>query len=262
MPAEITSTKRGAALIVTFNRPAQGNALTFDMANQLFNLMKPATTDRAIRAVMLEGAGGNFMDGIDTTATYGGDFTAALERANQMLQPYHSVVRELLLMDKPVLAVATGSVAGPGMSFLLASDLVIAARSAVFNCKFTAYGATPDGAASIMLPRKIGAARACEMLMLSENVSAEQAERWNLVNRVVDDAKVRDEALAWLDRLVEGATRAMGGVKKLVHKAFEQDSNAQLALEHTYWGASVRSFDFREAVKAHAAKRPAKFTGS
>jgi 2-(1,2-epoxy-1,2-dihydrophenyl)acetyl-CoA isomerase len=179
-----------------------------------------------------------------------------------MMQPYHSAIRELLAMDKPVIAACTGLTAGPGMSLMLACDLVLAAKSAVFNCKFTSYGMTPDGGASFLLARKVGMMKANELLMLSETFGAADAERWNLVNKVVDDAKLKDEALAWIDRLANGPTRAYGGVKRLVAKSLEQDVNTQLSLEHTYWGASARSFDFREAVKAHFAKRPAKFTGT
>lgn len=261
MTNEVQSEKRGNVLIVTFNRPGNGNALTFDMATQLFNVLKPATVDRGIRAVMLQGAGGTFMNGFEM-AMFATDFNVSIERANQMIQPYHGAIRELTVMDKPVLGIASGMTAGPGMSFLLACDLVIAARSAMFNCKFASYGMTPDGGCSMMLTRRVGSARAAELLMFSEDFGAERAEQLNLINAVVDDAKLNTEALAWIDRLANGPTRVYGGMKKLIAKSFEQDINAQLSLEHTHWGASARGFDFREAIKANAAKRPAKFTGS
>jgi 2-(1,2-epoxy-1,2-dihydrophenyl)acetyl-CoA isomerase len=261
MTSEILSEKRGAALIVSFNRPNHGNALTLDMANQLFNVLKPATTDRAIRAVLLKGMGENFMSGIDMN-NYAGDFTAALERVNQMFQPYNAAVREMQGMDKPVLAVVEGIAAGVGLGFMLACDLVVAARSAKFNGKFASYAMTPHGGSSFMLPRKIGLTKALEIFMLGEDFGAAEAERWNLINRVIDDDKLQEESLVWLDRLAGGPTRAYSGIKKLTMKAFEQDLNIHLGLEHTYWGASTRTFDFREAVKAHFAKRPAKFTGT
>jgi 2-(1,2-epoxy-1,2-dihydrophenyl)acetyl-CoA isomerase len=165
-------------------------------------------------------------------------------------------------MDKPVLAAVEGNVAGPGLSFMLACDLVLAARGTKFNCKYTSYGMPPDGGISLNLTRKVGTSKACELLMLSETFTAEQAEKWNLVNAVVDDDKLSAEALTWVDRLATGPTKAFGSVKRLVAKAFEQDLATQLSLEHTYWGGCSRSFDFREAVKAHFAKRPAKFMGA
>ena len=261
MANEITSTRRGNSLVVTFNRPERANAMTVDMATQLYNTLKNVTTDRSVRAVLLCGAGEHFMNGMDLNF-YTGDLGAALERANQLIQPYHSAIREIQAMDKPVLAAVHGMVTGAGMSLMLAADLVIAGTSARFNCKFSDYAMTPDGGCSYFLPRKIGMARAIELMMLSEEIDAAEAERLHLVNRTAEDWLLQEESLAMLDKLAEGPTRAYGGIKKLALKAFEQDLNAHLGLEHTYFGHSSRSFDFREAVKAHFTNRPAKFAGS
>ncbi len=261
MATEVISEIRGQSLIVTFNRPEHANALTLDMANQLFQILKPATTDRGIRAVLLRGRGGHFMDSVDMDL-YAGDWNIALEMANQLILPYHSAIRELQSMDKPVIAAVDGIVAGAGFCFMLASDLVLAGRNTKFNCEFASRALTPDGGCSYYLPRKVGAAKATELLMLSETFGAEEAKNYNLISRILDEDKLHEEALTWLDRLASGPTRAYGGIKKLIMKSFEQDINAQLGLEHTYFGASSRTFDFREVVKAHLANRPAKFTGS
>ncbi|MFY9288146.1 MAG: enoyl-CoA hydratase-related protein [Alphaproteobacteria bacterium] len=258
---EVLSEMRGSALVITFNRPAHGNALTLEMATALHNIIKNVTTDRSVRALLLRGAGGNFMHGIEMNM-YAGDVNIALERANQLIMPYHSVVRELQAMEKPVIAAVDGEVAGPGISLMLASDFIIAARSTKFNCKFTSYAMSPDGGASYFLTRRVGIAKANELLMLSETFTAEEAEKLNILNSIVDDAKLQDEALAWADKLANGPTRAFGSTKVLVAKAFEQNLTTHLGLEHTHWGACSRTFDFKEAVKAHQAKRPAKFTGA
>ncbi len=261
MANEVTSEMRGPALVVTLNRPDQKNAMNFDMANQLYNLLKNVTTDRGVRAVLIRGQGGHFMDGLDMQM-YMGEIGTGVERANQLMQPYHSAIRELQLMEKPVVAAVDGTVSGPGMSFMLACDLVIAARSAKFNCKFTSYAMSPDGGASFFLTRKLGTAKAMELLMLSEVFDAEAAARLHLVNSVVDDDKLQVESLTWLDRLAAGPTRAFGGVKMLVGKAFEQTLNIHLGLEHTYWGTCSRTFDFKEAMKAMGAKREPKYSGA
>ncbi|MDP9126828.1 MAG: enoyl-CoA hydratase-related protein [Pseudomonadota bacterium] len=261
MANEIISEIKGQALIVTFNRPDRGNAMNMDLAMLLFNLLKNATTDRGIRAVLLRGQGGHFMTGLDMQM-YTGDVGLGTERANQLMQPYHSAIRELQAMEKPVLAAVEGAVSGPGMSFMLACDLVLAARSATFNCGFTGYAMSPDGGASFFLPRKVGAARAMELLMLSESFDAAQAEKWSLINGVVDDDRLHAEALSWLDKLVNGPTRAFGAVKSLIGRSFENNLHAQLGLEHTYWGTCSRTFDFREGMKAVVAKRDAKYTGA
>ena len=260
MANEILSTMRGQGLIVTFNRPDHANAMTVDMASQLHTVLKNATTDRSVRAVLLCGAGGHFMDGVDLTF-YAGDLSKALDQANQLILPYHSAIRELQAMDKPVMAVVQGAVTGAGMSFMLASDFVIAGNKAHFNAKFSDYALTPDGGCSYFLPRRVGMARALEMMVFNEDFSATEAERLYLVNRVVDDSVLQDEALKVFDRLIAGPTRAYGAIRKLVN-SFDRDLNKHLGLEHTYFGHSTRSFDFREAVKAYVEGRDAKFIGS
>lgn len=259
--AEVLSERRGQALIVTFNRPDFANAMTLDLAQQLFVILKNVTTDRSVRAVMLCGAGHNFMAGMDISV-YKGDTSRAVERASQIILPYHSAIRELQAMDKPVLAAVEGYVTGTGLSLMLAADLVISSQSAKFNPRVAEYGLTPDGGCSYFLPHKIGLSRAMEMLMMSRMFDAIEAEKFSLVNRVVSDESLEEEALKWLDQLASGPTKAYGAIKKLTMAAFDQDLNAQLSLENTYLGYSYRSFDFREAVNSHVAGRDSKFTGT
>jgi len=258
---EVLSERRGQTLVLTFNRPDNGNALTIDMASQLFTLLKNTTTDRSIRAVLLRGAGQHFMNGLDMSF-YARDVSAALDRANELILPYHSAIRELQAMDKPVLSVVQGSVTGVGFSLMLACDLVISSRSAIFNANFAEHALGPDGGCSFFLPRKVGMGRAMEILMLCEGFSAERAERLRIVNKVVEDEVLESEALMWLDKLAQGPTKAYGAIRKLCCKAFEQDLNAHLGLEHSYFGQTSRSFDFREAIRAQAAGREKKFTGT
>lgn len=258
---EVLTERRGQTLILTFNRPDHANAMTIDMASQLHTILKNATTDRSVRAILLCGAGNNFMNGLDMSF-YSSDISAALDKANQLILPYHSAIRELQAMDKPVLAAVEGYVTGTGFSLMLASDLVISSRSARFNTRFAEYGLTPDGGCSFFLPRKVGMSRAVEIMMLCEEFEAERAERLRLVNKVVDDDQLQVAALAWLDHLAQGPTKAYGAIKKLAADSFNKTLNDQLGLEHTYFGQSSRSFDFREAVKAHVAGREPKFTGT
>lgn len=258
---EILTERRGQTLIITFNRPDHANALTLDMANALFLELKNATTDRSVRAVLLCGAGSNFMDGLDMSF-YNHDMNDALETANQIILPYHSAIREIQAMDKPVLAAVEGYVTSTGFSLMLAADLVISSKTAKFNTKFAEYGLTPDGGCSFFLPRKVGVMRATEIMMLCEEFDSERAEKLRLVNKIVDDDKLEEEAIKWLDRLAHGPTKAFGAIKKLAMRSFEHDINAHLSLEHAYFGQSSRSFDFREAVQAEKKDREPNFTGT
>lgn len=258
---EILSEKRGQGIVLTFNRPNAGNALNYDMANQLFTIIKNVTTDKSIRAVLLRGAGDHFMDGMDMSP-FVANVSNGAEKVNQLVLPYHSIIREMQTMDKPVIAAVHGSVTGAGLSLMLACDLVIAARNTKFKFNYCDYATSPDGACSYYLPRKIGLSKAVELMMLGAAFDAARAESLSLVNRVVDDEKLRDEAFQWFEQLSEGPTKAYAAVKKLALLSFEQDIVKQLSVEHLYMGQSWRSFDFREAVKAQATNRPPKFTGN
>ncbi len=261
MTNEIMSEISGQALIVTFNRPEHGNTLNYAMATELSHLLKKVSTDRGVRAVLLRGQGGKFIDGPDLNI-FRANADQGIELANQVSRPYYMAIRELHAMEKPVLAAVSGNVGGPGMSFMLASDLVLAARDTKFNCRFSAYGLTPDGGMSYFLTRKVGAAKACELMMLSRDLSTTEAENWNLINGVVDDDKLDVEALSLLNRLASGPTRALGGIKMLVGKAFEQNLDRYLGFETSCWASCSRSFDFREAITAFGAKRDPKYKGA
>jgi 2-(1,2-epoxy-1,2-dihydrophenyl)acetyl-CoA isomerase len=261
MTSEVLFEMRGAVLVVTFNRPDKGNALTWNMAKLLSEKLKAVSNDRGLRAVLLRGQGDQFMVGHEIDA-YTGSANAVQEQIFQKIQFFYTVIRELQAMDRPVIAAVDGTVSGAGFNLMLASDIVIAARRAVFNTGFTPYAMVPDAGASFFLPRKVGAARALELLLLSEDFSAETAEKWGLVNRVVEDTAAHSEALIWAEKLAEGPTRIFGSTKKLVAKAFEQDLNAQLSLESAFFTAGSKTFDFREAMNAHVGKRAARFTGS
>ena len=261
MTSEILFETRGAVLVVTFNRPDKGNALTGVMSKMLSEKFKAINADRSLRAVLLRGQGDHFMCGYELSG-FAGDANALQEQIFLKNQFFYSVIRELQAMDRPVVAAVDGYVSGAGFNMMLASDIVIAARRTVFNTGFASIAMVPDAGATFFLPRKVGAARAIELLMLCEDFSADMAEQWGLINRVVDDSVVQSEAMAWAEKLANGATRILGATKKLVCSGFDKDLNSQLAVESAAATAMSKSFDFREAMNAYTAKREAKFTGA
>ena len=121
---------------------------------------------------------------------------------------------------------------------------------------------TPDGGMSLYLARNIGPTKAAELLMFNETFGATEAEQWHLINKIVEDAALAEESLQWLDRLAAGPTKAFSGIKMLMAKAFEQGLSEQLSFEHVCWQTSIKSFDFREAIKAQALGKTIKFSGA
>lgn len=261
MTSEVLFETRGPILIITFNRPDKRNILTPLMAKSLAEKLKAISEDRGVRAILLRGAGDHFMDGHEMNFPIS-DPNAFQDVLFQKVHHLYAAIREFQTMERPVIAAIDGRVSGAGFSFMLACDLVIATKRAVFNAGFLPYAAVPDGGSTFFLSRKVGAARAAEMFMLSDDISADTAENWGLINKCVENDSLEKEAFAWIERLASGPTRILGATKRLISKAFEQDLNAHLSFEAATWTIGSKTFDFREAIKAIGANREPKYTGS
>ena len=151
--------------------------------------------------------------------------------------------------------------AGAGANFALACDLVLAARSASFMQAFSKIALVPDCGGTYWLPRLAGMQRAMGMALLAERVSAEDAERWGLVWKVVDDAKLMDEAAALARALAAGPTHTYGMIKKALYTSPGNTLEQQLDLERDFQREVGRHGDYREGVAAFLAKRRPAFTG-
>jgi len=147
------------------------------------------------------------------------------------------------------------------MSFALMGDIILAARSAYFLQAFVRIGLVPDGGSTWLLPRLIGMARAKELAMLGEKLSAEKALEWGLVNRVVDDGALIAEARALAEKLSQGPTRAFAMMRQAYWASLDNPYERQLDLEAELQSRASRTEDFREGVAAFLDKRPAKFSG-
>ncbi len=261
MTPEVLFQTRGSTLIITFNRPEKGNALNVSMAKTLCDKFKILGEDRSLRAVLLRGAGNTFMDGYEMSC-FSGNLNTNQEAVFQRTQFFFSCIRELAGMERPVIAAVDGRVSGAGLSLMLASDFVLATTRTVVNAGFTKFATMPDAGATFFLPRKIGVARATEMLLLNEDVDARKAFEWGLVNRVVDPAALEEAAYEFTDTIAKGPTRIIGSTKRLIGTAFEHDLNAHLAQEASTWTLAMKTFDFREGIGAYMANREPKYTGA
>lgn len=259
---EISFEAKNNVLIVTFDRPENGNALTTSMAKTFSEKLKAVSEDRGYRALLLKGANNCFMTGHDMSG-FAGETNDVQEQIFTRVQFFYAVIREMQVMERPVISAVEGTVSGSGYSLALASDFVIAAQGTVFNPGFTSYAMIPDGGATFFLPRKVGAAKANEILLLNEDMSAELAEKWGIVNKIVPANNLHGEATAFAERLAQGPTRIYGATKRLIGRAFEQDLKNHLSQEATTWTTiGAKTFDFREAMKAFISNRDAKFTGA
>jgi 2-(1,2-epoxy-1,2-dihydrophenyl)acetyl-CoA isomerase len=175
---------------------------------------------------------------------------------------YHPIIMCLREMPKPVIAAVNGAAAGVGLSLALACDLVLAAESAYFLLAFVNIGLVPDGGSSLLVPSRVGFARAAELAMLGERLSPARALEWGLINQVWPDGELAGRAEALCRRLAEGPTGSYAGTKRQLNRWLYQDMAGQLEFEARIQQERAGSADFAEGVAAFAEKRPPRFTCS
>jgi 2-(1,2-epoxy-1,2-dihydrophenyl)acetyl-CoA isomerase len=254
---EILSTRRGAVLTITLNRPEVYNAFNRELQLALRAALESAADD-AVRAVVVTGAGRGFCAGQDLRefAELPGSIGDALE------QTYHPNVRLIRALEKPVIAAINGPVAGAGLSFAAACDVRIASDAASFVPGFAGIGLVPDAGGTWFLYRLLGFARAFEWMSSNRRLTADEALALGLVSEVVPagtfDERVTEIAGAW----AELPTRAVALTKRLFESAHSATLEEQLALEAELQQEAMQTTDFTEGVAAFLEKRPASFTGS
>ena len=250
---------RGVACL-TLNRPDSLNSFTAAMHGEVAEVLKDAAEDRAIRAVVITGAGRGFCAGQDLN-----DRNVApgerVDLGESVDQFYNPLIRRITGMEKPVICAVNGVAAGAGANLALACDLVFAAESAKFVESFAMLGLIPDSGGSWHLPRMIGMARAKGMAMLMPKVTAQQAKEWGLIWEVVEDAKLMDTVMALAEHLATQPTRGFAYTKQAFSASMTNTLDEQLELEKTLMSTAGFTDDYAEGVKAFLEKRQPEYKG-
>jgi 2-(1,2-epoxy-1,2-dihydrophenyl)acetyl-CoA isomerase len=245
---------------ITLNRPEAYNALNLTLGRDLFHATLEADEDRAVRCIVITGAGKAFCAGGDVK-----DFADNPDRIGILVKELttylHGAVSRLARTAKPVVMAVNGIAAGGGMSLALAGDLVVAAESTKFTMAYSKIAASPDGSSSYFLPRLIGLRRALELHYTNRVLSAREAMDWGLVNRVHPDAEFPGAVAALARELAQGPTLAFGRAKALFHQSTQESLETQMELEAQAIAASGHTDDFRNGVVAFARKQPVTFAG-
>ncbi|MEU5042285.1 enoyl-CoA hydratase/isomerase family protein [Streptomyces griseorubiginosus] len=283
--SEVLHVVDGQVAYLTLNRPEALNALTPAQRDRLIQLFGEASTDPDVRAVVLTGTGRGFCAGADLRGGAGAGERAAGERvagdgagergageraagervagdvARMIREGAQRLVAAVLDCEKPVIAAVNGTAAGLGAHLALACDLVLAAESARFIEVFVRRGLVPDGGGAYLLPRLVGARRAKELMFFGDALSAPDAERLGLVNRVVPDGELDKTAREWAARLAGGPTRALALTKQLVNASLDSDRGTAFAAEAAAQEINMATADAQEGVASFVERRSPEYRG-
>ena len=243
---------------LTLNAPDKLNAVSRRMIAEIKQAWEEIGGDGGVRAVLLTGTGRGFCAGADLSDP---DRKNDADSGSALDKFFNPVIRTMRTLPKPIVAAVNGVAAGVGMSFAMAADITIAAKSASFLQAFARIGLLPDGGSTWFLPRRVGEQRARALAMLAPQISAEQAKQWGLIWDVVDDAELMARATELARRLANGPTQSLARIKSAMNQASQNDLAQQLDLERDYQRELGRTEDFREGVAAFLAKRKAEFKG-
>ena len=243
---------------ITLDRPEALNALTVPMKEALLAAFRSVARDRAVRAVVLTGAGRAFCAGQDLKERLEPD---AAPLAVEVRERYNPIITAMRRLDRPIVGAINGVAAGAGASLAFACDIRVAADTASFLLAFGRVGLIPDTGATWLLPRLVGASKAAELALIGEPLSAADAERFGLVARVVPAADLPAEAHTLAERLATGAPRANALTKEALALAWENTLEKQIELEADFQGRAGATADHAEGIAAFLERRPPRFTG-
>jgi len=245
---------------LTLNRPERLNALTFEVYDELRRAFYTLSDDDDVRAIVITGSGRAFCTGGDVEDIIGALFERGFRGLLDFTRMTCDLVMAIRKCRKPVIGALNGTVAGAGAVIATACDMRVAAESAKIAYLFTRVGLSgADMGSAWMLPRIVGLAKASELLMTGDFISAEEAHRIGLYNRVVPDGEALAAAQALAAKLSRGPSFAIEITKDALNREAHMDLASALESEAQIQAALMLHPDFREAYDAFVAKRDANF---
>ncbi|MDA0329271.1 MAG: enoyl-CoA hydratase family protein [Gemmatimonadetes bacterium] len=245
---------------LTFDRPERLNALTFEVYDELRRTFYELHDEEAVRVVVLTGSGRGFCSGGDVEDIIGRLFERDMRGLLEFTRMTCDLILSIRRCRKPVIAALNGTVAGAGAVIATACDMRVAAESAKIAYLFTRVGLSgADMGAAWMLPRIVGLGKASELLMTGDFISAEEAHRIGLYNRIVPDGTALEAATELARKLARGPSFALEITKDSLNREASMDLVGALEAEAQIQAALMLHPDFRESYDAFVEKRDAKF---
>ncbi|MBS1490721.1 MAG: enoyl-CoA hydratase/isomerase family protein [Bacteroidetes bacterium] len=248
----------GGTATITLNRPEVYNALNNEITYELQDAFKTVAKDETIRAVVLTGEGKAFCSGQDLKAASGSGKRSFKE---SLTKRYNPLILGMRNLPKPIICRLNGVAAGAGCSIALACDIIVASPVATLIEVFINIGLVPDSGSGYFLPRAIGSVKAFELCSMGNKVSAEEAFRLGLINRVAEEGKLDEAVKHYTDYFAHAPTRAIGLIKKMLSKSATSSLEEMLEYEAYLQEIAGSTTDHEEGVRAFLEKRKPTFTG-
>jgi 2-(1,2-epoxy-1,2-dihydrophenyl)acetyl-CoA isomerase len=266
---ELLARVEDGVLWLTINRADAGNAIPYYVRDRLIEHFVDAHGNLAVRAVVITGAGEkHFCTGADLRVRppgrpkpEGAPDMVVGDAVNTMRAGFQRLMEAIQDCQKPVLCALNGTAAGGGVMLALASDLVVAADHARLIHVFVRRGLVPDGGVAYLLPRLVGLHKAKELVFFGDDLTAADAERFGIVNKVVPGAELESTTREWATRLASGPTKAIGWSKQLLNAALDVDRRTLLVTEATLVELNIQTLDSKEGVASFMERRPSEFKG-
>lgn len=259
-PKSFLYEERGAVGLITLNRPDRLNSLTFEIYHELSDTLAALRSRDEVRVLVITGRGRGFCSGGDVEQIIGELFSRDMSGLLEFTRMTCNLISNIRALNKPVIASINGTAAGAGAVIALACDLRIAADTAKIAFLFVKVGlAGADMGAAFLLPRVVGLGKATEMLYTGDFVSAEEAGRIGLYNRVVAASELETETMRWAEKLAAGPAFALGMTKAAINRELNMALELALEAESQAQALCMLNPDFREAYQAFIEKRSPEF---
>src|SRR5881227_570251 len=246
---------------ITLNRPERLNAITFEVYRELTDCFVTLRDEKDVRVVVITGAGRAFCSGGDVIDIIGELQGRDAEGLLEFTRLTCELIRNMRSLPKPIIASLNGTTAGAGACIALASDIRIAAEEAKIAFIFVKVGlAGTDMGATYLLPRVVGLAKATELLMTGDFISAQEAERIGLYNRVVPRHQVESATREFAEKLASGPALGIAKTKEMLNREMHMPFDSAMDAEAVMQALCMQTPDFKEAHAAFLEKRPAKFS--
>jgi len=257
----IIFTTDGPIATIKLNRPDKLNAFGGPMREEILDVLAKIGADDAVRVVIVTGEGRGFSAGGDIDHLKRLRENKDEEGFRQVLANGQRITKTMRSLPKPVIAAVNGPCAGAGFSFALGCDIRIASDAATFGASFSRIGLHPDWGGSWFLPKLVGSANACELIFTGSMISAEEAQRIGLVNRVVPHAELMPTVLELATTVAKSAPRVVRLAKESIYRSQSSDMESAFAREGEVQMECFYSDDFLEGLTAFKEKRKPRFNG-